>query len=622
MKKMCQAFLMVLLCAFAPETQARKIALLVGTGVSPASSRPPLQSDKGIRLMRSALLQQGFSETDIYSISGSEATLEGIRNALESLLEETGDGDVVVFYFYGHGTQIADDGNDEPDRLDEALLPYDGLAESETRHRNLIRDDEMADWVHRLRKKSGTAGQILLVVEACHSGSSSRGLRTNSVNSRYKMTKSGEDDKELAPFVAFYSSMPHQSSLEMNVEGGERIGLLTWAFCKAILQINEKSTYRGLFEQTVLYVQTLSYKQTPQIEGTKDLLVFGGAVVPPPTYFRAITMINDRELLLPAGLIQGLRAGSKVVLYPPETRDTSLVAPLSHGQVQENGCGLYESTIRLNHPVSEEEGAAAWIFVRERQFAENSLFVHIKSDDPASTARLQQGLSELPSILISESREGALLISKTGTRLQLQSEEGDILWETAYRKENEEKAVTAMQEQLGNCLQARFLIGLESGESPYKIDFTVQTGSNAEDFSAVGRLKVHRDTAFLRIVNRGNKTVFYSIIDIDSRNRVSILLPGETGNPADYRLKPGETSPLHRVRFDTPGREVLKLIATPAPVDLRPALANRRRNYREQDFLEALFHQPSRIAAPERGTGGNYGSVEVGVATVILEVIR
>ncbi|MFM8485519.1 MAG: hypothetical protein ACKOCH_04210, partial [Bacteroidota bacterium] len=85
-------------------------------------------------------------------------------------------------------------------------------------------------------------------------------------------------------------------------------------------------------------------------------------------------------------------------------------------------------------------------------------------------------------------------------------------------------------------------------------------------------------------MNRGQKTIFYSIIDIDSRNRVSVLLPGATGNPADYRLKPGETGTLHRVRFDTPGREVLKLIATPAPVDLRPALAGRRRNYRERNL--------------------------------------
>ena len=221
-----------------------------------------------------------------------------------------------------------------------------------------------------------------------------------------------------------------------------------------------------------------------------------------------------------------------------------------------------------------------------------------------------------------DSQDGALLISKSGTKLQLQSAEGEILWETRYRKEDEEKAMAALQEQLGNCLQARFLIELESGDSPYKIDFSVQTGGIAGEFSPVGRLRVQKDTAMLRIANRSNKTVFYTIIDIDSRNRVSVLLPGATGNPADYRLKPGETSPLHRVRFDTPGREVLKLIATPAPVDLRPALASRRRNYRERTPLEALFDRPSRVAVPERGAGENYGSVEVGVATVILELIR
>ncbi len=573
MNNIQQVLLVILLSVLASGTQARKIALLVGAGDSPASFRTPLQYEKGLNLMRTTLLKQGFSDDDIRSVSGTDATLAGIRNALESLLNQTNDGDIVVFYFYGHGVQVTDDNEDEPDKLDEALLPFDGMVKSETEYQHLLIDDEVAGWITRLRKKSGTAGQILLIVEACHSGSSSRGLKTNTVNSRYNMTLPGEEDEDLAPFVAFYSSMPHQSSLELKVEGGERIGLLTWAFCKAMLQTNEKSTYRGLFEQTSLYVQSLSYKQTPQIEGAKDMLVFGGAVVPPPPYFRSITMISDRELLLPAGLIQGLRAGSKVVLYPPETRDTSLAAPLACGQVQETGCGLYESIVQLDNPVSEEEGATAWIFVRARQFAENSLFVHISSDDPASTVRLKQGLSDLPAILLADSQDDALLISKTGTKLQLQSAEGEILWETRYRKEDEEKAMAALQEQLGNCLQARFLIELESGDSPYKIDFSVQTGGIAGEFSPVGRLRVQKDTAMLRIVNRSNKTVFYTIIDIDSRNRVSVLLPGATGNPADYRLKPGETSPLHRVRFDTPGREVLKLIATPAPVDLRPALA-------------------------------------------------
>ncbi|MFM7155139.1 MAG: caspase domain-containing protein [Bacteroidota bacterium] len=622
MKKTHQVLLIILLSVLASGIQARKIALLVGAGDSPASSRQPLQSEKGLSLMRTTLLKQGFSVDDISIIAGSEATLSGIRNSLETLLNQTGDGDIVVFYFYGHGVQVADDNEDEADKLDEALLPFDGLMTSETEFQHLLLDDEIAGWIHRLRKKTGTSGQILLVVEACHSGSISRGGETNTGNSRYKMTTPTDEEEELAPFVAFYSSMPHQPSLEMKVEDGERIGLLTWAFCKAMLQCDEKSTYRGLFEQTVLYVHTLSYKQTPQIEGTRDMLVFGGTVMAPPPYFKAITSINDRELLLPAGLIQGLRAGSKVVLYPPETRDTSSVTPLAYGQIKADGCGIYESTVLLDSPVSEAEIAAAWVFVRERQFTENSLYVCIKSDDPAFRLRLQQSLSELPGIVMTDTPEGALMISKNGTKLQLQSEEGEMLWETRYRKEEESNATNTLQEQLGNCQQARFLIGLETGESPYKIDFSVQSGSRSGEFSRVGRLRVQRDTAFLKIVNRGQKTIFYSIIDIDSRNRVSVLLPGATGNPADYRLKPGETGTLHRVRFDTPGREVLKLIATPAPVDLRPALAGRRRNYRERNLMEALLNDLNRTDTPKSRTGETYGSVEAGVATVILEVIR
>ena len=46
-----------------------------------------------------------------------EARRDAIRTAMEVLIEKTKRGDVVVFFFSGHGQQI---GN-----LDEAVVPFD-----------------------------------------------------------------------------------------------------------------------------------------------------------------------------------------------------------------------------------------------------------------------------------------------------------------------------------------------------------------------------------------------------------------------------------------------------------------------------------------------------------------
>ncbi len=622
MKKTHLVFLIILFCIPAFSTQARKTALLVGAGVSASFSRPLLQSERGLKLIRTTLIQQGFNDADILQISGQDATLSGIRNALETLLAKTGKGDMVMFCFYGHGTQTADDGQEEPDRLDEALLPYDAVTSHEKPGENLLLDDELAQWLYRLRKKSGAEGQVFILLEACHSGGSMRGNRTPAGKSRYKMELQGEEDAELAPFVAFYSSMPHQPSLEMFVEDGERLGLLTWAFCRAMGQVNEKSTWRGLFEQTELYIRTLSYKQTPQIEGMQDLLVFGGRVAAPLPYFRAITMINNREMLLGAGQIQGLHPGTRMALYPGETRDTASATPLAFGLVQEERCGLYECTILLDRPIADDQVAAAWIFVRENRFLQNSLYIYIEADEPGEAARIGESLTILPSVKIANTPAGAMSLFMKGTKLQLRSEEGVILWESGYRKENMDKTLKALQEELDKCLQARFLGSLEFGESPYKTEFSVKTASETSDFSPVARLRVQKDTAFLRIANKSQKPVFYTIIDIDSRNKVSILLPGPTGIPAEYRLKPGEVSALHRVRFDTPGREVLKLIVTPVPIDLRPALASRGMNNPGKNYLESLFAHSFRLAASERGAGMTYGGMEAGVATVVLDIVK
>jgi hypothetical protein len=114
--------------------------------------------------------------------------------------------------------------------------------------------------------------------------------------------------------------------------------------------------------------------------------------------------------------------------------------------------------------------------------------------------------------------------------------------------------------------------------------------------------------------------VYYTILDIDARNRVNVLLPGEGQLPAEYRLEPGAASPPHAVRFDAPGREVLKLILTPVLIDLREAVATRGR--RSSSFMETLLADSFQENGPDRGTARKYHGNEAGVETVVLEVVK
>lgn len=624
MKQSFTALLVLALGALPLKIEARKCALLVGAGVyaAPPFAAQPLQAAKALHLMRATLLQQGFSDADILVLADANATRDGIRQAFEQHLLQAGRGDVALFYFYGHGVQVADDGTDEADKLDEAIVPFDGQKTSDKDHRNLIRDDELGRWIHRVREQTGPDGQVIVLLDACHSGGGLRGGRNSAKADRYKIANSTADAGELAPFVAFYSSMPHQSSLEMPAEGSGRLGLLSWAFCKAMAQMRQGSTFRGLFDQTALYMATRSLKQTPQLEGTQDMQVFGGRVAPPPPYFKAIAMPGDREMLLAGGRMQGLQAGARLALYPPETRDTASTAPLAFGEVQDEGLALLECTLLLDRPLAEAQGQSAWVFVAERRFSGYTLPLRLEIADAAQATQIRSRLADMEAVQTDAGPEAELILTTERGRLLLCSADGLPVWEERYSASQPEEALQALRLTLGNYLQAQFLRGLEFGGSPYMAAFSVQVGANAAPASSAGTLRMDKDTAFLKVANRGSKPVYYTILDIDARNTVSVLLPRPTDLPADYRLEPGAESPLHRVRFNAPGREVLKLITTDRPIDLRPAVTNRGQGRRGRSFFETLFADSYWHNAQSRGPAGAYRGNEAGVETVVLEVVE
>ncbi len=86
------------------------------------------------------------------------ATRERIMSELALLLARLSAGDWAVITFSGHGTWVPDENGDEPDGRDEALVPHD--------FNNLILDDEIHEQLVRRRPGS----RVLLVTDACHSG--------------------------------------------------------------------------------------------------------------------------------------------------------------------------------------------------------------------------------------------------------------------------------------------------------------------------------------------------------------------------------------------------------------------------------------------------------------------
>jgi len=117
------------------------------------------------------VLLYGFDRADIVTLADQQATRAAILQAVEThLLRPAAKGDVLLFYYSGHGSQVANSLSDEPDKLDESIVPADsrlGAAD--------IRDKELRVRFNQILDRGA---RLTIVLDSCHSGSGARGLPT------------------------------------------------------------------------------------------------------------------------------------------------------------------------------------------------------------------------------------------------------------------------------------------------------------------------------------------------------------------------------------------------------------------------------------------------------------
>ena len=69
--------------------------------------------------------QFAFADADIELLKDEQATRDAILAAFDRLVDRTQPGDLVVVHYSGHGSQVVDLEKDEPDGLDETIVPDD-----------------------------------------------------------------------------------------------------------------------------------------------------------------------------------------------------------------------------------------------------------------------------------------------------------------------------------------------------------------------------------------------------------------------------------------------------------------------------------------------------------------
>lgn len=645
MKPNALVLLAACLCALPLNTHAQptKRALIIGISDYPNEGRwRKLHTDLDVQMVRDALTRQGFPPKLIAELRNEKATKQGIINAIEhQLIAPTKPGDIVYFHFSGHGQQVADYSRDEIDTYDEALVPYDApsaYVEGEYKGEKHLIDDELGALMDRVRAKAGPTGQLIVVIDACHSGTALRSsLSGAAIHARGTYAKLAPHDWEqrspagdnpvrerqmegmdrsaaLAPMVSFFASGAGQLNYEVGQDSTSRMGPLSYAFSKHFGDCPPNATYRGLFfmiRDEMYKIRPSSIMQDPEAEGDAlDNMVLNGAVIAQAPFFRVVKKIGSDGLRINGGYLQALTKGSVVGFYKSETPEPHKVEPMAKATIEESE--PFSSTVSFFGANKYED---AWVYLLEHDPGANMLRVKLDFEKKDIESQWVEALRAEKFIKV-DPENFDFILHQEGNFVFIENVFGQKIGNGGGFKAMEHfGAVDALK----GYHQARTLrkLGLEkrgsgqagiTGTAEFMLEIfpvvepvdgsTKLVPKPATDLidPVTNMVRIPEGTKIkIRIVYRGSRSCYLSLVDLQPDDVLNILAPGDGESPTMYHFsKKGQMLEIPKNGSFTVGPpfgvEMLKLIVTDTPEDLRPALSKTRtRSAAVQSPLQNFF---------------------------------
>jgi len=178
------------------------------------------------------VLRHGFDSRDVVALNDQAATRDAILGAAKRMASSASKDDILFFYFAGHGSQVRNSLSDEPDKLDESIVPADsrrGAAD--------IRDKELRRIFNAILDRGA---HLTVMIDACHSGSGARGLLTRAQPRGIKpdlrdVVDGGDYGPRPENRGALVISASHDDEEARETRDGTTMhGAFTWAWMRAM----------------------------------------------------------------------------------------------------------------------------------------------------------------------------------------------------------------------------------------------------------------------------------------------------------------------------------------------------------------------------------------------------
>lgn len=629
-----------------------KLALIVAVGDYPLASKiKPIASANDVKYIKAALSRNGFEEKNIDTLINSKATKDAIISSLNQLSAKAKKNDIVVIHLSCHGQQIRDQktielGKDEDDGYDEAFLPYDALAKySPTGYKGQkhLRDDELYPLLLAIRKKLGSGGSLLVLLDACHSGTGTRDesfaatrgepvpfpdpenpldaeINLAAAEAQQGFFEAGADS--MANMVAISASSPHQENKQVIINN-EELGSLSYAFYKAMNEMPVGGSYGLLFEKIRATMQAYIPGQLPMLEGNAQQVILSGSYTPKEerNYIRVGykgAAMEDSVFSFDKGLMDYMVAGSRGKIYKVGGKD-----PVAEAVVKrvDNFKSYGVSSKALNKTDLYE------IKMDEEQYGklEAAVKLNFTGSDPASRSlekQVKQFTKPYSFLKISDQADFQLDVKNNtdGKTATLADRNNNTIWSANIPPKDSLSADQQKQfiADIKKSLRVKYLRTMPDGGELAKYITAAVVPAKAYDSTAPLSLQAG-DAYQLHINNNSDQTLYYTVLDIYPNNEVEILYPYKGKEPADYivgkkssvirKLKVSKGSPL--------GVEFLKIIISKEPMDLRSVFENKITRAEMQSFqtvLDDLFNE--RQGKPATRDISSVKAEEIGIISV------
>lgn len=315
-------------------TMARTIyALLVGIDTYPAPIPALSGCVNDVESFAAYLEERGSQDKGVglrlKTLKNTEASREAVIDSFRKHFRTAKKGDVVLFYFSGHGSQEqapTEFWAIEPDHLNETLVCHDSRSPDGWD----LADKEIAKLIGEVAAKEP---HVAVILDCCHSGSGTREasdvVRRIETDLRLRPIESFILAPEEVHLVATRSGGKVWRSWNLSNDGrhlllaacasdqeakefsgnGQRRGAFSFFLGEALKSANGIPTYRDLFTRTSALVSSQVRNQSPQFEAIYsddlDAVFLDGVIQPAPTTYTA-SLDKDGHWIINGGAAHGI----------------------------------------------------------------------------------------------------------------------------------------------------------------------------------------------------------------------------------------------------------------------------------------------------------------------------